>query len=74
MTSLIHLFPLPLLLQMMMMMAIAENEENARLKNALSTSGASKTSRKLATERFEANYAKKLPINSISYARIGSNI
>jgi len=55
-----------------------QKEENARLKNAQSTSlGPSKTSRKLATERFEANYGKKqplLPINPISYARIGANI
>jgi hypothetical protein len=40
-----------------------QKEENARLKNAQSTSlGPSKTSRKLATERSEANYGKKLPL------------
>jgi len=40
-----------------------QKEENARLKNAQSTSlGPLKISRKLETERFEANYGEKLPL------------
>ena len=47
---------------------IAKSTGNARIKNAQSTSGASKTSRRLAKGRFEANYGEK-STNKLKFLR-----